>query len=251
MATNICTISIAFSGAGGIMGQAFERDHRAVVAIYGSGGCGRALSHSLMASCNLPLRSKDDEVQVIFVDDNGGAKAPLPVARFEDLRPGDLFVLGVSDGRLRQRLEQRCLAAGLFPYEFFAPDFDQGFDNLIGSGAVFMSKTIVTTNVRIGRQFQCNIYSYVEHDCVIGDFVTFAPRVSCNGSIHIGDFAYIGSGAVIKQGTPDRPLTIGEGAIVGMGAVVTKDVPAGTVVVGNPARQLDRYELRSIEQRMR
>ncbi len=36
------------------------------------------------------------------------------------------------------------------------------------------------------------------------------------------DHAYIGTGAVIKQGTPDQPLVIGKGAVVGMGAVVTK-----------------------------
>jgi sugar O-acyltransferase (sialic acid O-acetyltransferase NeuD family) len=233
------------------MMQAFERDHRAVVAIYGSGGCGRALSHSLVASCRPPAAADGAEVQVIFVDDRGGANAPLPVARFEDLQPGDRFVIGVSDGRTRGHLEQRCLGAGLVPHDFFAPGFEQGFDNMIEPGAVFMSKTMVTTNVRIGRQFQCNIYSYVEHDCVIGDFVTFAPRVSCNGNIHIGDFAYIGAGAVIKQGTPDRPLVIGEGAVVGMGAVVTKNVPAGVVVVGNPARAHHPHNLRPVDQRSR
>ncbi len=67
--------------------------------------------------------------------------------------------------------------------------------------------------------FHANLYSYVAHDWVIGDFVTFAPGVKCNGNIIIEDHAYIGTGAV-----------------VGMGAVVTKDVPAGATVVGNPAR---------------
>jgi acetyltransferase-like isoleucine patch superfamily enzyme len=51
--------------------------------------------------------------------------------------------------------------------------------------------------------------------------------VKCNGNIHIEDHAYIGAGAVIKQGTPAQPLVIGRGAVVGMGAVVTKSVPAG------------------------
>ena len=49
-----------------------------------------------------------------------------------------------------------------------------------------------------------------------------------------------GTGAVIKQGTPDKPLVIGKGAVVGMGAVVTKSVPPGVTVVGNPARILEK-----------
>jgi acetyltransferase-like isoleucine patch superfamily enzyme len=75
---------------------------------------------------------------------------------------------------------------------------------------------------------------------VIGDYVTFAPRVHCNGNVHIEDHAYIGTGAILRQGTPDKPLIIGRGAVVGMGAVVTKDVAPNTVVVGNPAKILER-----------
>ena len=99
---------------------------------------------------------------------------------------------------------------------------------------------MITSNAQIGSFFQANIYSYVAHDCKIGDFVTFAPRVSCNGNVVIEDHAYIGTGAVIRQGTADRPIVIGSGAVVGMGAVVTKSVPPGTTVVGNPAAELQR-----------
>ena len=107
----------------------------------------------------------------------------------------------------------------------------------VGIGSILSSFVHLTSNIKIGKFFQANIYSYVAHDCIIGDFVTFAPRVMCNGNVVVEDHAYIGTGAVIKQGQPGNPLVIGEGSVVGMGAVVTKSVPRGAVVVGNPARQ--------------
>ncbi|MGH9032968.1 MAG: acyltransferase [Acidimicrobiia bacterium] len=55
--------------------------------------------------------------------------------------------------------------------------------------------------------------------------------------VTIGDGAFLGLAAVILKG-----VTIGERAYVGAGAVVTSDVPARTVVVGNPARVVKRYD---------
>ena len=75
---------------------------------------------------------------------------------------------------------------------------------------------------------------------VVGGFVTFAPRVHCNGNVVIEDHAYIGTGAILKQGQPGKPLVIGRGAVLGMGAVVTKSVAPGATVVGNPARLMER-----------
>ena len=96
------------------------------------------------------------------------------------------------------------------------------------------------SNVQIGKSFHANLYSYVEHDCVIGDYVTFAPSVKCNGNVHIGNHTYVGAGAMIKQGTPDKPLKIGKNVVIGMGAVVINDIPDDVTVVGNPARILKK-----------
>ena len=135
---------------------------------------------------------------------------------------------------------QRCEADGVQFFEVRAASAVQLDDVQLGEGAILCPFVTLTSNVRIGRHFHANLYSYVEHDCVIGDFVTFAPGVMCNGNIVVEDHAYIGTGAVIKQGQPGNPLVIGRGAVVGMGAVVTKSVPPGATVVGNPARPLLR-----------
>jgi acetyltransferase-like isoleucine patch superfamily enzyme len=66
-------------------------------------------------------------------------------------------------------------------------------DVQIGEGAILSPFVTLTSNIRIGRCFHANLYSYVEHDCVIGDFVTFAPAVRCNGNVVIEDHAYIGA----------------------------------------------------------
>jgi acetyltransferase-like isoleucine patch superfamily enzyme len=107
--------------------------------------------------------------------------------------------------------------------------------NEIGEGAIFCPFTTVTANAHIGKFFHANLYSYVAHDCMIGDYVTFGPSVHCNGGTVIKDHAYIGTGAVIREARDGKPIIIGEGAVVGMGAVVTRNVEPHTTVVGNPA----------------
>lgn len=148
------------------------------------------------------------------------------------------FTVAIADAKVRAKLVGMCLESGVKPLTLISPHaLVYGF-NEIGEGAIFCAYSSITANSKVGRFFHANPYSYVAHDCVIGDFVTFAPNVHCNGNVHIHDYAYIGSGAMIKHGNPSKPLVIGEGAVVGMGAVVTKDVPPFTTVVGNPARPL-------------
>lgn len=200
----------------------------ALFGVYGAGGCGRGV---------LPIVREqigaDD--RLVFVDDCGGASINgHEVLSFDsfiaDADAGKHICIAVANGLIRMKLAVQCEAVGL---GFFSVRHGNSvqMDNVeIGEGALFSPYTTVTSNVRIGRHFHCNLYSYVEHDCVIGDFVTFAPAVRCNGNVTIDDGAYIGSGAIIRQG-----LTIGAGATVGMGAVVTKNVPPGETWVGNPA----------------
>ena len=100
----------------------------------------------------------------------------------------------------------------------------------LGRGAVLAHGVIIEARAQIGRHFQANLYSYVAHECTIGDFVTLAPRVSCNGNVRIDDGVYVGTGVMIRQGLPSTPLLIGAGAFIGMGAIVTRDVLPGAKI---------------------
>jgi len=148
------------------------------------------------------------------------------------------FNIAIADHAARKRIAERLGNDGATPFSVVAPNSVLGDANQIGEGAILSPFTMVTSNATIGRFFHANIYSYVAHDCVIGDYVTFAPGVKCNGRVRIEDGAYIGTGAVLREGSPERPVVIGAGAVIGMGAVVTKSVPPGATVVGNPAKAL-------------
>lgn len=149
-------------------------------------------------------------------------------------------VIAIADSGIREKLALRCASDGVKAWHVQAPTVEIWDNTTLGEGAILDAFVIISNDCTIGRHFHANLYSYVGHDCSIGDYVTFAPRVSCNGLIVIEDHVYIGTGAILKQGSPNRPMVIGKGAVIGMGAVVTRSVAAGTTVFGNPAQPLRR-----------
>ncbi len=220
-----------------------------LLGIFGAGGCARGIMPIARAHARAYDQANPGEhMQVCFVDlepeqdELNGVPWISEATFFAMPVRARLFNIAIAESRLRERLVEKCLARGAAPMSLRSHSADILDNNQIGEGSVLCGNTMVTSNATIGRYFHCNIFSYVEHDCVIGDFVTFAPAVRCNGYVHIGDHAYIGAGAVLKQGVLGKPLRIGEGAVVGMGAIVTRDVPAFVTVVGNPARVLRASE---------
>lgn len=87
----------------------------------------------------------------------------------------------------------------------------------------------------IGNDNLIMAHSHIGHDVQIGDNCEI-----CTGSI-LGGYAVIESGAKIKLGVTVRNRKrIGKNALVGLGAAVVKDVEENAVVVGNPAKPLQK-----------
>jgi sugar O-acyltransferase (sialic acid O-acetyltransferase NeuD family) len=206
---------------------------RPLMGLVGHGGFGREV---------LPYLDRS-KFEVVFLESNPSVPevhgvSVMPLNEFETSPRERYFNVAVGESIIRAQLADSLERSGAHPHSMIAQTAVIQSSSQLGEGAIICEFAMVTADANIGRYFHANLYSYVAHDCVVGDFVTLAPKVAVNGIVHIGNHAYIGTGAVIRNGVPGRPLTIGCNAIIGMGAVVTKDVPPNTTVVGNPARIL-------------
>lgn len=112
----------------------------------------------------------------------------------------------------------------------------------IGQNVVISPEVILGKNVKI--QNNVSIYTGVtcDDDVFLGPSMVFTnvlnPRSAVNRrgeylKTHVGKGASIGANATIVCGHD-----IGDFAFIGAGAVVTKNVPAYSLWVGNPAKQL-------------
>lgn len=212
-----------------------------LIGVYGASGFGKEVMPLVREK--FPTLNKH---QFVFIDDGqaGSFLNGYNVLNYSDFVANastyKAVTIAIANSKVREKLANRLTQDGIQHLAIQAINTVILDEVEVGEGSLLCPFTCLTSNIKIGKFFHANIYSYVAHDCVIGDYVTFAPGVKCNGNIHIEDHAYIGTGAIIKQGTPDKPLVIGKGAVIGMGAVVTKSVPAGVTVVGNPARILEK-----------
>lgn len=213
-------------------------DSAPLLGLYGAGAFGRECLP--LAQC-AALRHPTAGVQVVFVEQDPHAEhvANVPVwshRRFLDHGGLRYFTIAIADSKVRARLAGDCIDKGVAPLSLVSDLALQYADASIGAGVVQCPFSTVSSEARIGRFVHLNFGVYVAHDCVIGDFVTFAPAAQCLGRVHIGEHAFVGAGAVIHQGTREKPRLIGAHAIIGMCAVVLSDVPDGVTVAGNPAR---------------
>jgi hypothetical protein len=213
--------------------------HNKIYGIFGASGFGREVLPLVR-----PLLEQGDAVYFIDTELQSEPVNGVNVISYSDflsIESGIKFAtIAIANADVRKRIESELLRDHITLLNVIAENVIIMDDVILSDGAILCPFVTLTSNIKIGRSFHANIYSYVAHDCTIGNYVTFAPSVKCNGNVVIEDHVYIGTGAMIKQGTPDKPIVIGEGAVIGMGAVVTKSVKAGDVVFGCPAKSIKR-----------
>lgn len=211
-------------------------------AIYGTGGCAR----SVMPLLKNKVKNKDssNSRSICYIDDNKNSDLinDTKVISFKNLLElkssyKKIFIsIAIADPKIRIKLYKRIKENN---FEFLNLKSSNALimdDVSIGEGFIISPFVTLTSNIRIGKCFHANLYSYVEHDCQIGNFVTFAPGVKCNGNVVIEDNVFVGSGAIIKNGTDKNKIVIGSGSIIGAGSIILNNVKKNTTVVGNNGR---------------
>ncbi len=117
-----------------------------------------------------------------------------------------------------------------------------GRNCILGQNVFVASGVVLGNNVKV--QNNVSIYAGVEcaDDVFLGPSMVFTNVLNPRSAVErkseyrhtrVGRGASIGANATIVCG-----YDIGEFAFIGAGAVVTKDVPPYALVVGNPARQI-------------
>ena len=130
----------------------------------------------------------------------------------------------------------------IWHFSHVMPNCKIGENCNIGQNVVISPDVVLGNGVKI--QNNVSVYTGVvcEDDVFLGPSMVFTnvinPRSAVNRKneylkTHVGKGASIGANATIVCGH-----NIGQFAFIGAGAVVTKEVPAYALVVGNPARQM-------------
>lgn len=142
----------------------------------------------------------------------------------------------IGNNMARARILMNARALG-----FLTPNYiDKGAksDSVFNpnSGIYVLAGSTIMPYVEIGEFSMVSIGANIAHHTSLGfaNFVSTGCNIGAN--ISIGEYVNFGIGSTIMTGVKK----IGGNAVIGAGAVVIKDVVSNDVVVGVPARSLNK-----------
>lgn len=211
--------------------------------VFGSGGMGREVAAILLA---MPESGRDWRLAGFVADWPEDLDAvhrlglrflgtPQQAIQHERLTRATRFVVGVGEGSVRGDIDARLRELGWTPATAVHPSASVGPDVHIGAGSVICAGAHLTTAVGIGRGSIVNVGATVSHDAVLGEFVTLSPHACVLGRASVGDRSTIHSAGVVGP-----RVVIGADCVVAAGAVVLDTVADGQLVMGTPARPVQR-----------
>jgi sugar O-acyltransferase (sialic acid O-acetyltransferase NeuD family) len=184
---------------------------------------------------------------VCFIDDSLEMQTRtidgIPVMSLASARrrfPDAMVALAIGAPKTRQMAAEKADGLG-FGFETIIHPTVQYSDTVkFGVGVVACAGSILTTDISVSQYVQINLSCTIGHNAFIDEYTTLSPGVHVSGFVHIGKRVFIGTGAVITNGTENKPLTIGDDVVIAAGACVTKSIGSSLLVGGVPAKVLKK-----------
>jgi sugar O-acyltransferase (sialic acid O-acetyltransferase NeuD family) len=209
---------------------------------FGAGGHARVVIEILRYDSQYEIIGLfDPREELIGQDISGvpvlGNDGKLPEIIATGVKHFFIGVGGVSDLSPRRRLYEYAISQGMIPVTVIHPKAVISSTAILGEGVTLMAGVLINSGARLGDNVVINTGAIVEHDCVVGNHVHIATGAILCGGANIGSETHIGAGATILQ-----YRKIGSSTVVGAGAVVVKDVLDKHVMIGNPAKPMEKHK---------
>lgn len=154
------------------------------------------------------------------------------VAQLTDAR----VLVCAGHGNARRSLVRRLRGLGVAEERYLTlvhPSVEVPETCAVGGGSILLAHAVLTADVTLGRHVVVMPNATFTHDDVIDDYATICAGVSLGGGVRIGEAAYLGMNAVVREG-----LRVGREATLGMGGVLLESLPESETWAGVPAGAL-------------
>lgn len=210
-------------------------DKRRVI-VWGAGGHGKVIVDALFACGCWDVAG--------FLDDDekktGQKVLGLPVCgsgarltEFADQLKAGSIAIAIGDNYVRDEKFRKAKECGLSPVTIIHPSAHMSRFVELGEGVIILAGATVNPGTVIEENVCVNTAASVDHDNYLARSCHIYPNATLAGAVRVGEFAYIGSGAVV---TPN--VVVHKYSYVGAGAVAVKDVREGVIVTGVPAVEI-------------
>ncbi|RKN83560.1 NeuD/PglB/VioB family sugar acetyltransferase [Ulvibacterium marinum] len=144
-------------------------------------------------------------------------------------------IVAIGDNWIRKIIVERIIRI-ISDFRFVStvhPTAIVGMNVEIGHGSVVMPGVIINANSVIGNHCILNTNSSFEHDGLLCDFSSLAPRVCVGGNF------ILGTGSAICLGTNIiENITIGKYTVIGAGSLVVGNVDSYVLAYGSPVKKI-------------
>lgn len=208
------------------------------IIIIGAGGHAGVVADALLASGCEVLGFTDEDnsrhgttlcgVQVLGADDVLGRYSPDAIVLVNGIG-------SVGDVTVRRRVQESLQSAGWRFVGVQHPTAIVSAHAHVAAGAQLLAGCVLQAGAVVAEGCIVNTGAVVEHDVKLQPWVHIAPGSIVCGDVTIGARSHVGAGAVVLQG-----VQLGNDTVVGAGSVVLKSFAGGGLLVGTPARVVER-----------